>query len=51
MNVEREQQKIYLTPDARKKLRDEAADRKCEMSDIVEHLLMHECLPPHTQKD
>lgn len=37
--TERQQQKVYLTPEARKHLRQLAADQGCELSDIVEQLI------------
>lgn len=44
--TDREQQKVYLTPDARSKLRREAKARGKEMSDIVEHLVVEGEYPP-----
>jgi len=43
--TKREQQKIYLTPDARQQLRDEAKKRGWEMSDIVEFLILQGAYP------
>ena len=42
---EREQQKLFLTPSARQRLREEAAARKCDMSDVVEHLIVKGSYP------
>lgn len=46
----REQQKIFLTPEARQRLRDEAEKRGWEMSEIVEYLLVKGAYPPVEQE-
>jgi hypothetical protein len=48
--VAREQQKIFLTPEARQRLRDEAEKRGWEMSEIVEYLLVKGTYPPVEQE-
>lgn len=46
----REQQKIFLTPEARQRLRDEAERRGWELSEIVEYLVVKGGYPPLKQK-
>lgn len=36
----REQQKVFLSREARARLRHEAKKRNCDMSDVVEHLIV-----------
>ena len=47
--AERQQQKVYLTPEARSKLREEADARKMEMSAVVEHLIVDGQYPEQTK--
>lgn len=47
--AERQQQKVYLTPGARAKLRDEAEAREMEMSAVVEHLIVDGQYPPEVK--
>lgn len=44
--MKREQQKIFLTAEARERLRDEARARAMELSAIVEYLLLKGEYPP-----
>lgn len=44
----REQQKIYLTPETRDKLRHEAKTRGWDMSEIVEYLIVKGAYPAET---
>jgi len=41
----RQQQKVFLTPEARERLRKEATDRGWDMSDIAEYLIVKGCYP------
>lgn len=47
--TERQQQKVYLTPEARAKLRDEADAREMEMSAVVERLIVDGKYPKQTK--
>lgn len=49
--ADRQQQKIFLTPVARQRLRNEAAKRGWEMSEIVEYLLVKGEYPPEKDEE
>jgi hypothetical protein len=48
--AQREQQKLLLTPEARKRLRDEATERDWDMSDLVEFLIVKGRYPTKPSK-